>query len=53
MQNIGAYLQPFTGHSNYDWSYGVNGTAATPEPASALLVIAGLALAGYRRVRRD
>jgi hypothetical protein len=40
MQNIGAYLDPFTHHSEYDFSDGVIGTVAsavTPEPANGLL----------------
>jgi hypothetical protein len=54
MQSVGGYLNPFTGHSQYDFAYGVIGTAeaaGTPEPASALLL--GSALAGVFLSRRQ
>lgn len=49
MTNIGGYLNQFTGHANYDWSYGITGTSGTPEPASALLVLSGVGLLLARR----
>jgi hypothetical protein len=40
---VGTYLHPFTGYSNYDFSYGVSGTTApfVPEPGAGVLALAG------------
>jgi len=53
MQNVGAYLQPFTGHSNYDFSYGVVGNAAVPEPSTWTFLLPGIALIGLGKLRRS
>ncbi len=53
-QNIGAYEHPFSGFSNYDFSYGAIGTttALTPEPGAGMLALAGSILVfGLRRRR--
>ena len=53
MINVGTYMKPFTGYSNYDWSYGVTGAPTTPEPATSGLLVMGMAaLAGRRWWRR-
>ena len=54
MQSIGGYLNQFTGHSQYDFSYGVTGTALsapTPEPGTALL-LGSVLTAGALLLRR-
>jgi hypothetical protein len=50
MTDVGAYQSQFSGRSTYDFSYGVIGTQqAVPEPATALIALAGLAVLLRRR----
>lgn len=55
MTRVGDYLQPFTNRSDYDFAYGLTGTAGVsgvPEPSSFALILAGLPT-GYVLLRRS